>query len=225
MEPEDDIKLEQMNVALLKQLLLKQKTFQPRFSLPLTIDDANELLMTAVMVEVGARGNDFHPSQQLTNIIREVAAWCIDKKKVGLMLCGLPGNGKTTIMKAIRQVFNLFEFRDDYGEEAVMKWVSAMDVARLAKTDNRAYQKLCHTPMLAIDDFGEEPAEVLEYGNILSPITDMLSIRYADRHMTIVTTNTAASDIRKRYGARIADRFNEMMQVIIFTQTSYRGKL
>lgn len=180
--------------------------------------------MTAVKAEVMSRGHEFRPSEQLTQIVREVAAWCIDTKKVGLMLCGLPGNGKTTIMKAVREVFNLFDFKDEYGEEAFMRWESAMDVAQLAKTNHSAFQKLCHAPMLAIDDFGEEPAEVLEYGNILSPITDMLSVRYADRHMTIVTTNTAASDIRKRYGARIADRFNEMMQVIIFTQTSYRGK-
>ena len=204
-------------------MLLRQRTFRPRFSLPLSQDDAAELLLTAVTAEVRARGNVLLMSEELERIIREVAAWCIDTKRTGLMLCGLPGNGKTSIMRAIWQVFNLFAFKDDFGEAAAMRWESALDIAQLAKTNYAAFTKLCHAPMLAIDDFGEEPAEVLEYGNILSPITDMLSIRYADRHMTVVTTNTAASDIRKRYGARIADRFNEMMQVVIFKNNSYRG--
>ena len=180
--------------------------------------------MSAVVSEVAFRGNSFTDSEQLRSVVSQVAAWCIDKRKIGLMLCGIPGNGKTTIMRAVHRVFSLFDFKDVYGDRAAFRWVSAIEVANLAKTKYDAFKNMCYTPMLAIDDFGEEPAEVLEYGNILSPITDMLSLRYAERLMTVVTTNTAANKIRERYGDRIADRFNEMMQVIIFTNTSYRGK-
>ena len=140
------------------------------------------------------------------------------------MLCGIPGNGKTTLMNAISRVFRLFSFKNAFEEDVYMRSVSAIDVANTAKTNYERYKKMCYEPMLAIDDFGEEPAEVLEYGNVLSPITELLSIRYKEQFLTVLTTNTAANKIRERYGARIADRFNEMMKVIIFTNPSYRGK-
>lgn len=154
----------------------------------------------------------------------QVARWCIDPSRFGLMLCGIPGNGKTTVMYAVCQLFRLFEFKNVYGEGAYMQINSAIEVANLAKTNYKAFKSICFTPMLAIDDFGEEPAEVLEYGNVLSPITDLLSIRYKEQLLTILTTNTAGAKVRERYGDRIADRFNEMMQVVIFTNPSYRGQ-
>lgn len=179
----------------------------------------------AVVSEVGYRGNAFADSQHQRTVIHQAADWCVDNRKIGLMLCGTPGNGKTTLMRAICQVFRLFDFKDYHGDAAYMRIESAIDVADLAKAKYDKFKKLCYSPMLAIDDFGEEPAEVLEYGNVLSPITDMLSIRYSEQLLTVITTNTAANKIRERYGDRIADRFNEMMKVIIFTAPSYRGKV
>lgn len=140
------------------------------------------------------------------------------------MLCGLPGNGKTTVMNAICEVFKLFDFKDVNGEKVYPRSVSAVEVAQMAKSNYKAFKNLCYNPFLAIDDFGEEPVEVLEYGNVLSPITDMLSIRYSEQFLTILTTNTPPKEIRERYGGRIADRFKEMMRVIIFTNPSYRGQ-
>ena len=74
----------------------------------------------------------------------------------------------------------------------------------------------------AIDDFGTEPLEVIDYGNVLYPITDLLTTRY-DRHLfTILTTNLTPSEIRPRYGDRIADRLNDMMGKVIFANSTYR---
>ena len=155
--------------------------------------------------------------------MEQVARWCIDPSRFGLMLCGIPGNGKTTVMYAVCQLFRLFEFKNVYGEGAYMQINSAIEVANLAKTNYKAFKSICFTPMLAIDDFGEEPAEVLEYGNVLSPITDLLALRYKEQLLTILTTNTPPKEIREHYGGRIADRFKEMMKVVIFTNPSYRG--
>lgn len=140
------------------------------------------------------------------------------------MLCGTTGNGKSTIAKAIRSLVSAYDIKDINGERFFFRLFSAKDIVRMAKTDHVAYIGFCHCPAIIIDDLGEEPIEVLEYGNALNPVIDMLSIRYEEQLPTIVTTNTAAAQIRERYGDRIADRFNEMMQVIIFTNQSYRGK-
>ena len=41
---------------------------------------------------------------------------------------------------------------------------------------------------------------------------------------TFITTNLTKSQIREKYGNRIADRFNEMLEVIIFKNETYRDK-
>ena len=39
---------------------------------------------------------------------------------------------------------------------------------------------------------------------------------------TVISTNLTAKEIREKYGERIADRLNEMMNVIIFKNKSFR---
>ena len=76
--------------------------------------------------------------------------------------------------------------------------------------------------MLAIEDIGREPAETLDYGNVLSPIVDLLEYRYDQQLYTIVTTNLKPQEMRSHYGDRIADRLNEMFDKVIFQDGSYR---
>ena len=93
----------------------------------------------------------------------------------------------------------------------------------LAK-DFEAFRNLRNMPMIAIEDMGREPIEVLDYGNILNPVVDMLEYRYNMQLFTFITTNLTKSQIREKYGNRIADRFNEMREVIIFKNETYRDK-
>ena len=76
--------------------------------------------------------------------------------------------------------------------------------------------------MLAIDDLGTEPVEVLDYGNVLYPIVDLLTRRYDRQLFTVITTNLTSEEIRAKYGERIADRLNEMMTKIVFRDSSFR---
>ena len=99
----------------------------------------------------------------------------------------------------------------------------AREIARLNKDDFAKFEKIRSKKTLAIDDMGLEPAEVMDYGNILNPVVDLLSYRYDEQLFTIVTTNLKPEEIRQKYGDRIADRFNEMMERIIFYNGSYRG--
>lgn len=43
--------------------------------------------------------------------------------------------------------------------------------------------------ILAIDDLGTEPREIIEYGNVLSPIIDLISYRYEHQLPTIIISN------------------------------------
>jgi DNA replication protein DnaC len=105
-----------------------------------------------------------------------------------------------------------------YGLDTV-RFVEARAVAATYKT---AKVHLMSVGVLAIDDVGTEPAEVVDYGNVIEPITELLEARYARGLFTLVTTNLTGKELRQRYGVRLVDRMNEMMHVIVFRNESFR---
>ena len=76
--------------------------------------------------------------------------------------------------------------------------------------------------MLGIDDLGEEEPTLMNYGNRVTPVIDLISYRYNRMLFTMVTTNLTPAQIRATYGDRIADRFNEMMLILPYKSPSFR---
>lgn len=70
---------------------------------------------------------------------------------------------------------------------------------------------------------GKEPTEQMQFGNVISPVVELLEYRYAQQLFTAITTNLSPREIRDKYGNRVADRFNEQMHVITFQDHSYRS--
>ena len=68
----------------------------------------------------------------------------------------------------------------------------------------------------------QKPSEVLDYGNVYTPVIDLLTKRYEEQLFTVITTNLTPQKIREHYGDRIADRFNEMVKKIVFSNGTYR---
>lgn len=207
-------------------MLLRQGIIRPRFRLPYSEEQVRDMLTAAMMAEVAKRHQRYIPSEKMNSYIAHAAKWLTSQpSKCGLMLCGMTGNGKTTLTKAIISLVRLCNIKDDYsGEIWSIRFEDAKDLTRMYRDEYKAFKQIRSKPMLAIDDLGCEPAEVLDYGTAITPITDLLSYRYAEQLFTIVTTNINAKTIREKYGDRIADRFNEMMDVIIFENGSYRGQ-
>ena len=181
------------------------------------------MLIASYMAEVEYRHRKYIESPELIDRITTAARWLINQKRFGILLCGVPGNGKTTLMLAIRSLINFLDITDSYNEKMSVYRIDAREIARLSNEDFAKFEKIRSKKMLAIDDMGLEPAEVMDYGNILNPVVDLLSYRYDEQLFTIVTTNLKPEEIRQKYGDRIADRFNEMMERIIFYNGSYRG--
>ena len=103
-----------------------------------------------------------------------------------------------------------------------MRIIDAKQLAILAPNP-KAMTDLAKTECaLCIEDMGREASEVMSYGNILSPVADIVEQRYADQLFTIITTNLTPEQIKERYGGRVADRFREMLEVITFRHASYR---
>ena len=80
-----------------------------------------------------------------------------------------------------------------------------------------------NTFILAVDDLGTEESEYCQYGNRYKPLEELLSYRYERMLPTIVTTNLSGKAIREKYGDRLADRFNEMMQVVTMPDINFRN--
>ena len=130
---------------------------------------------------------------------------------------GSVGNGKTTLMKATVKLLKT-AYSNTLTESGIPMMVSmstttAKDLTNAARKgaefNNNQYM------VCAID-------EVMSFGNVITPITDIIEERYAKRQITIITTNLDANGIKNKYGERVADRLRQMVRIITFTNPSYR---
>jgi len=170
----------------------------------------------------------------MKNHIKVASEWLSNPhEKLGFMMTGLYGNGKTTLMKAMCSLINYLYDAALSTEKRCIKIYKAKDIARMAVDKDRrsSYEALYYEDMIAIDDIGEEPAEIISYGMIYTPIRDLLEERYNNQKLTIITTNLVQNrekkifQIQEHYGERVVDRFREMMKILPFQNTSYRGSL
>ena len=143
-----------------------------------------------------------------------------------ICLLGHGGNGKTTLVYALQRAIsylnrcNHFKFMGEYYNVGLLI-MDVREILQISK-NQKEFQAIKRRDMLAIDDMGMEPAEVLDYGNVTNPVIDLIEYRYHQQHFTVITTNLDPEQIRKKYGTRVADRFREMLHVIVFQDISYR---
>ena len=207
---------------LLSELSLRRtnrtKCFKPRYDSP---EQATKELGYALQVEVESLGFKIVSDEALNRRLSEIGRWIADEGETGLLLYGNVGSGKTTIMDAISNLFSCkgIQYR---GVNIGFKRLESVELYQMYKFKYQEFDEIKKCPLLAIDDFGIEPVYINVFGTDISPISELLYHRYQNRLTTIITTNLAVEDIRKRYGDRIADRFNEMMHCVLFANQSYR---
>lgn len=146
--------------------------------------------------------------------IQKVAKWLSGDFKAGLLLYGTIGSGKSTLMNSVIRYLTITE----HGLR--LSKYSAIDIARRFQTGEG--DMVLNAKMLFIDDLGEEPVSVKEYGNELSPLIEVLYKRYDKKQFTVITTNKTEKEIELMYGERIADRFREMFDRVFFGHKSFR---
>ena len=144
--------------------------------------------------------------------------------RFGVVLCGSFGNGKTTMLYAVRDAIHHFFNQgiiSKHDFRSTIYLLGVKDVITRAQ-DDIGYRELKTIDILMIDDMGTEPKEIMYYGSILTPITDILEARYNLMKYTFVTTNLSPKEVSEKYGPRLADRFREMFHIIGYDHPSYR---
>lgn len=174
----------------------------------------------AIMLEetykwyVSQRRIAYNPVHTL-QLINKVVKWITENRKPGLLLYGTVGSGKTTMALSLRHLLIFFGQRMDK--------VSALELSRAAKGSEDDYHRYMKSEMLLIDDMGEEPDVVKNFGNEISPIIEIIYHRYDRQLLTIITSNLSDDEMRNRYGIRVSDRFKEMFDRIYFSLESFRS--
>ena len=226
-KPRINPKINSKDVEELMSAIIKRQITVDRFRFDLTPQKAFDLLAACYRATVESRRRTFRNDANVAEAIKEFAEYITEPTpKFGVMLCGTCGNGKSTMLYAFQKALNYLKARGHFSflSEAFnvgIEIVDAMEISIMSKDYNKI-RNLRSRSMLAIDDLGKEPAEVLSFGNVLSPVVDLLEYRYQHQLFTAITTNLVPDELQDKYGVRIADRFNEMLQPIVFQDVSYR---
>ena len=99
---------------------------------------------------------------------------------------------------------------------------NAKDLALRSKGNYNDWRNAMRYQLMIVDDLGTEPREVMEFGNVYTPLIDLITTRYEEQLFTIFTTNLTPAQLEEKYGKRIVDRINEMVEKVVFENESYR---
>lgn len=180
--------------------------------LPISLVSENDTrlrLIAALSLEVEKRECTFVLDEHTEDKIGRVTRWLFNSNKSGLLLMGTLGNGKSTMLKAIRDIFYPYSTIGD-----------AQDIFDYFKLEQG--MRFWNEKLLLIDDLGVEPLRCLNYGEEYHPISRILLHRYNCQQTTIIATNLGLNEIQERYGDRVVDRMFETYEVIKYDRESYR---
>jgi DNA replication protein DnaC len=153
--------------------------------------------------------------------IRQAADW-LRSGQPWLLLMGGVGTGKTVLMQSIGAYLKEL-YRQQRGNHiypSAVEYCYSFSVAagRMSDVPER------YAPVLCIDDFGVEPAEINIFGTKRAFMSELLYERYDKRRVTIISTNYPLAEIRAKYGERVYDRLCEIADRIVFDYPSFRVK-
>lgn len=180
--------------------------------------------------EVEIRNIQCQSNDKVFGYLMEIARTMTgNSTKCGILLCGNCGNGKTTSMNAFVSVCKYLDAKFRHEQMNQYKFPKGLDIqvttarrlTQVAK-DETAMNDAKRANVLCIDDIGLEPTEVLDYGNAINPVIEIIEHRYRQQLFTFITTNLTPKQIREKYGDRVADRFNEIMKCIVYDNPTFR---
>ncbi len=138
----------------------------------------------------------------------------------GIMLQGKFGCGKTVILETYSLIHNHIAKRSA-AKFPMLTFIKSMELQeRIIRETTKPFL----LRPLIIDEFGREPKTIQNFGNILRPISELLSERSDTGAITHGTTNFTLSTLSSDdfYGGMIGDRLKTMFNFITLKGDSRR---
>ena len=181
---------------------------------PIKLPESQEQMAALLLGSYGAvvesRDMELQLDDATVSKVEKVVKWMYESRKRGLLLCGTLGNGKTTMLRALK---NLLGSKVSYFEAQ-----SIYDYFR----QNQCLPDISQDYVLMIDDLGVEPPTYNDFGEVRYPLTELLMKRYKNNLTTVIATNKTFDQIGETYGDRLQDRMREMFAMITYLEPSYR---
>lgn len=130
----------------------------------------------------------------------------------GIMLMGKYGSGKTIIMQAITEMYNAV-IHSLHIQRPLLKFFKSSDLQNILK--EKPINTFSRRP-LVIDEFGREPKQIMDFGNLKSPMIELLCERYDNGAWTHGTSNFTLETLcsENQYGKMTGDRLKSMFNFI-----------
>lgn len=161
----------------------------------------------------------FEFTEENKRVINQIYFYCTNNKEKfignldkGIMIVGKNGVGKTLILKSFCNTVALLSTLN-------ITQIHAKKIQKMVLLKEDGFYE--RRPLL-IDDLGKEQKEFIDYGTKISPIPDLLSLRYDNGALTFATSNYNMTTLEKYYGTTITDRFKEMFNIIQLDGVSFR---
>ena len=195
---------------------------------PLENKDAKNLLYQFYKKEVELRRNEFRFTDTLKAEISEIGDFLTtEDRKYGLFIPGNVGNGKSTMLRALKDMLSYLidKGKMPYCEgDKYPRFVKASDMAEMLIEGRRSeYHDVVSAKYLFLDDVGEEPTEIVAFGMPMRPLYKIIDYRYEHLLPTFISSNLSAEDICMKYDdERLSDRMFEMFKILTFKGDSFR---
>lgn len=206
----------------------KEKIQQRRFVLPLAYPDFQDLFIWFGNYCLSQRNQntsfvideDNKPIiEQLYCFVTNNPSFSGDLSK-GIMLQGKYGCGKTLILETYSLLHN-YVVRKFSLSHPLFTFIKSVELQQ--QIISQSVSMFVRRPLI-IDEFGREPKTIMDYGNVMRPISELLSLRSDVGVLTHGTTNFTLATLSSEefYGRMIGDRLKVMFNFITLKGESRR---
>jgi len=206
----------------------KEKMCRRRLVLPLAYPDFRDLFQSFGNVCLYSRNQNksFVIDNSNEPIIEQLYLYATNNTAFGgdlnkgIMLQGKFGCGKTLLLETYSMLHNHIVKKFSLNRP-LLTFIKSVELQE--QILKQSVKMFVQRPMI-IDEFGRESKTVQDYGNIVRPISELLSLRSDAGTLTHGTTNFTSETLSSEdfYGAMIGDRLKTMFNFITMKGESRR---
>lgn len=190
------------------------------FEINCTRESFNEWLVFKYIERAGLK----KATPEVEELCARLSGWLYGEHRRfnSLLIQGVPGTGKTTLVEAIRNTIRTLSIEFNITSNLTMR-VPATLLENEERLADGLIEHLVDARGLILDDLGHENPIVKVWGRDYHPAESILKQRSDKQIPTIVTTNLSLKEIESYYNSpRLADVLAQYDKLQIESKTSFR---